>query len=409
MTLPDYTGLTLKEKEELRQRSVLRPPLRFPEFTLPWRTARVEDVFDKVTAGKHILIAQTKSKQDGEYCYPVYSSQTKNYGIVGYYNQHLFEKAVVWTNTGYAGVTKFIHGKFFALGTCGVLLSEKGYCNNCIAEAINKMTHLYVTVGVQPKLMAHRMAKVMFSFPEEFEEQNKISKLMQDIDDIIFQADQYLQNSKLRKEAILEKVFPTNLDNPQPEKRFEGFTEKWLVAPLSELATINPKSEVPEEFIYVDLGSVKSAMLLEANFETKESAPAAARRKAEANDIFFQKVRPNQKNNYFFKEEKSIPHVFAQGYAQIRASEKLDPYFLFANLHSEAFVKKAVLHAYGTAYPIINDANLGKQKIAYPASLEEQKKIATLIRTIDTQIETAYNRLQNFRKLKKALIQQMFV
>ncbi|WP_222987048.1 restriction endonuclease subunit S, partial [Psittacicella melopsittaci] len=43
--------------------------------------------------------------------YPVYSSQTVNNGIIGYYNEYLFEDAITWTTDGYAGRVTFRSGK----------------------------------------------------------------------------------------------------------------------------------------------------------------------------------------------------------------------------------------------------------------------------------------------------------
>lgn len=40
----------------------------------------------------------------------------------------------------------------------------------------------------------------------------------------------------------------------QPSYRFAGYTEAWAEKKLGEVAEVNPKSVVPDEFKYVDLG-----------------------------------------------------------------------------------------------------------------------------------------------------------
>lgn len=70
---------------------------------------------------------------------------------------------------------------------------------------------------------------------------------------------------------------------------------------LSEVALINPSSTVPSEFEYVDLESVSGTEMIRHRLERKETAPSRAQRLAKRGDIFYQTVRPYQKNNYFLK------------------------------------------------------------------------------------------------------------
>jgi type I restriction enzyme S subunit len=56
--------------------------------------------------------------------YPVYSSQTKNNGLAGYYSDFLYENAITWTTDGAnAGDVNYRSGKFYCTNVCGVLLS----------------------------------------------------------------------------------------------------------------------------------------------------------------------------------------------------------------------------------------------------------------------------------------------
>ncbi|HJI29591.1 MAG TPA: hypothetical protein OIL76_06035 [Veillonellaceae bacterium] len=41
-----------------------------------------------------------------------------------------------------------------------------------------------------------------------------------------------------------------------PSIRFKGFTDPWEQRKLGSIAIINPKSELPEQFKYIDLESV---------------------------------------------------------------------------------------------------------------------------------------------------------
>ena len=64
----------------------------------------------------------------------------------------------------------------------------------------------------------------------------------------------------------------------KPKRRFAGFTDDWEQRKLGEVAEFNPKSELPEEFEYVDLESVVGTEMISHRTETKESAPSRAQR-----------------------------------------------------------------------------------------------------------------------------------
>ena len=84
----------------------------------------------------------------------------------------------------------------------------------------------------------------------------------------------------------------------KPKIRFKGYNEDWEQRKLNEVAEFNPKSDLPESFEYVDLESVVGTEMVSHRTETKETAPSRAQRLAQTGDVFFQTVRPYQRNNY---------------------------------------------------------------------------------------------------------------
>ena len=82
---------------------------------------------------------------------------------------------------------------------------------------------------------------------------------------------------------------------------------------------MNPKSTLPSVFEYVDLESVVGTEMVSHRTEKRESAPSRAQRVASKGDIFYQTVRPYQKNNYLFDKDDTN-YVFSTGYAQLRTT-----------------------------------------------------------------------------------------
>ncbi|WEB31590.1 restriction endonuclease subunit S [Lactobacillus mulieris] len=153
------------------------PNLRFHDFSTNWKKVKVGDIFT-VTRGKVLSKDKISKTKDHIMKYPVYSSQTLNNGLLGYYHDYLFEDAITWTTDGAnAGTVRLRAGKFYGTNVNGVLLSKNGYVNDANAEALNQIAWKYVSKVGNPKLMNNVMQNIMFSIAPSVEEQVIISKL----------------------------------------------------------------------------------------------------------------------------------------------------------------------------------------------------------------------------------------
>ena len=189
-------------------------------------------------------------------------------------------------------------------------------------------------------------------------------------------------------EQIKLGTYFSNLDHLitlHQRKLFLNFAKRndWEQRKLNEVAEFNPKSELPDEFEYVDLESVVGTEMISHRTETKDSAPSRAQRLAQPGDVFFQTVRPYQKNNYLFSKLDNN-YVFSTGYAQMRPN--IDTAFLMSFLQTDSFVKIVLDNCTGTSYPAINSNDLSNLEISLPKSFEEQKKVGKTIISIDNLI-----------------------
>ena len=191
----------------------------------------------------------------------------------------------------------------------------------------------------------------------------------------------------------------------KPTLRFKGFNGDWEDKPLNEVALINPKADIPKTFEYVDLESVVGTTMISHREEHKETAPSRAQRLAKNGDIFYQTVRPYQKNNYHFCKSANN-YVFSTGYAQLRPS--INGSFLFVALQNDDFVSEVLLNCTGTSYPAINSNELGKLMISYPLDNAEQKAIGSFFTELDALIEGKRAKLDKLKKLKLAYLGKMF-
>lgn len=208
-------------------------------------------------------------------------------------------------------------------------------------------------------------------------EQQAIASVLSDFDEHIDNLTKLIEKKKGIRDGALE-------DLVSGRRRLHGFDDRWINMKLSDFAQINPTSSLPEIFKYVDLESVKGISLMNWRVERKETAPSRAKRLAKYGDIFFQTVRPYQRNNYLY-ELPDEDFVFSTGYAQLRT--KNNARFLFLLLRQDNFVNEVLDNCTGTSYPAINPTRLADINIYVPVDIYEQQAIADILSSMDEEIE----------------------
>ena len=182
------------------------PEVRFPGFTEAWEERKVGEIF-KVTRGQVLAATETSESITEKNIYPVYSSQTKNDGLMGYYSDYLFDTAITWTTDGAnAGTVNYRNGKFYSTNVNGVLLSDKGYANKAVAEIINRIAWKHVSKVGNPKLMNNVMSEITITIPS-VEEQETISRFFTQLDSTITLHERELDLLKETKKGFLQKMF----------------------------------------------------------------------------------------------------------------------------------------------------------------------------------------------------------
>ena len=389
------------------------PKLRFPGFTEDWEQRKLGDYLS--IPEKEILAVKSSNdlltvKLNLGGVELGASRDTLSLGSTVYYKR-------------YAG--QFIYGKQnFFNGSMGIIpqkLDGKGSSGDVPSFNVSNIeaNYLYTYVSRdsywRPKVAAasgtgskriHEKTLLDFNIDvPSINEQKLISNTFDLINRFITLHQRKLEHLNLKKKALLQKLFPKNGER-YPELRFPGFTDAWEQRKLSEVVTINPKTELPDEFKYVDLESVVGTNLLGFQVIKKENAPSRAQRLASYGDVFYQTVRPYQRNNYLF-ENVDKDMVFSTGYSQLRS--KLASYFLLTLVQNDNFVKVVLDNCTGTSYPAINGSELGKITIQIPSNEVEANQIGKVFRGIDKSITLHQRKLEHLQLQKKALLQQMFV
>ncbi|MCC7201382.1 MAG: restriction endonuclease subunit S, partial [Nitrospirae bacterium] len=199
----------IAKKRKIKQvamQELLTGKKRLPGFSGEWKTKRLGDIF-RVTRGQVLAMTDISKEKIGEYRYPVYSSQTLNNGLAGYFSNYLFEDCITWTTDGAnAGDVKFRAGKFYCTNVCGVLESKEGYSNQCIAGIFNCVSKKYVSYVGNPKLMNNVVQDIRVRIPDSFEEQTAIAQILSGMDAEIEQLEQKAGKYRMIKQGMMQEL-----------------------------------------------------------------------------------------------------------------------------------------------------------------------------------------------------------
>ncbi|WP_053217764.1 restriction endonuclease subunit S [Virgibacillus senegalensis] len=183
------------------------PRRRFEGFEEKWVRRRVGDIF-QVTRGNVLSTTKIEKKQSKISHYPVYSSQTQNNGLLGYYSDYLFDTAITWTTDGAnAGTVNYREGKFYSTNVNGVLISKEGYACKAVAEILDLEAWKHVSKVGNPKLMNNVMSNIEIPISNNIKELEMLSLFFTNLDDQITTEEKKLEKLKKMKEAYLEEMF----------------------------------------------------------------------------------------------------------------------------------------------------------------------------------------------------------
>ena len=206
----------LNKKIELQQRKieVLKMYKRgliqnLMKSSTNWNEFKIKDLF-KITRGIVIPKTSLKEFQDSVYKYPVYSSQTSNYGILGYDKDYDFDgEYLTWTTDGAnAGKVFYRKGRFRCTNVCGVLYTNKNndYINLLTADLLNYETPKHVSYVGNPKLMNNVIAEIKFKLPS-LSIQKDISRIFNALEQKNNNYSMKLQTLQNYKKSLLQQMF----------------------------------------------------------------------------------------------------------------------------------------------------------------------------------------------------------
>ncbi|WP_308608183.1 restriction endonuclease subunit S [uncultured Corynebacterium sp.] len=122
-----------------------------------------------------------------------------------------------------------------------------------------------------------------------------------------------------------------------------------------------------------------------------EDAPSRAQQIIQTDDVLVSTVRPNL--NAVAKIPSTFNgHIASTGFCVLRATEKIDPGFLFHFVQTQAFIQQCINKSTGISYPSTTANKIREIQIPLPP-LEEQRRIAQVLTQTSLNISNTKQRI----------------
>ena len=272
-----------------------------------------------------------------------------------------------------------------------------------------KMLELYKQASVQGASVVRRnldmdlFEQIELNIPM-IEEQAKIGEYFFNLDYLITLHQRKCEETKKLKKYMLQKMFPQN-GKRVPEIRFVGFTDDWEQRKLGDIFkeySEKKHSELPALTIIQGKGTIK--------------------REESDRNLMYDKSKLDgykmvRKNDFIVHlrsfegglEKASSDGIISPAYHTFHG-ENIDSRFYYPYFRSYEFIKrKLIAHVYGIRDGrSIDISGMKTIKIPY-TSYMEQVKIGDYLDQLDNLITLHQRKYEELQKIKKFMLQNMFI
>ena len=287
-----------------------------------------------------------------------------------------------------------------------------------LSYEINHIRNREIAKIAQGKSIVHikadELAKIVIRFPSKAE-QSKIIELFSCLDRKIELQKKLIDSLKLYKRGLLSKLFPQK-GKGIPQYRFKEFTDVWKQRKVTELGNIYIGLVTTMTAHYTDHGTllIRNSDIKDGKFVfdsepiylDDEFSEVNKSRRHKVGDVITVHtgdvgtsavITENEANSIGFATIVTRPN-----------KEILDSYYLSVFLNTDKHKNWAVQMSTGDGRTNYNLREYTELIVPVPA-VDEQKKIAKFIMTLNNLITLHQRKYNSYKKEKLALLQQMFI
>ena len=386
------------------------PKIRFKGFTDVWEQRKLANLineYKETVTSDCTLPVLTSSKVDGVVLQEEHFGRKQNHDITGY-------NILPYGYCTYRNRSDGIDFTFNINKCCKMGIISKFYPVfygnknniNLISIILNNSKEVareigYTCSGTGQKVLSFLDLQKMNIIIPNRSEQDKISDLFDNLDNLITLHQRKCDNLINVKKSLLEKMFPKNSSNI-PEIRFKGFTDVWEQRKLEDITQI-VMGQSPDSINYTD--NSDDTVLIQGNADLNNGIvvpriwSSQITKKSYPNDIIFTVRAPVgeiARNPYFA--------TIGRGVASFKGND-----FLYQSLIQKKENNYWNNISAGSTFDSINSDQLKNVIIYLPKNNLEQEKIGELFTNLDNLITLHQRKLEKLKNIKKSMLEKMFV
>ena len=375
------------------------PKLRFPGFTEDWEQCKFVDLFEYERPDAYIV---KSDNYNDKFNMPVLTANKAF--ILGYTNEkNSYDKPSIIFDD-FTLDRKYVDFPYMLKSSAIKILTSKSQHNlRFLFERLNA-TRFEVLGHARHYISVVQNTTTLCP---SIEEEVCISNLLTKFDELLTLHQRKLDNLKLKKKALLQKLFPKNGER-YPELRFPGFTDAWEQRKFKDLFKERREKTIRENEETLLSCAITGIYLNSELFSHFRGSSTIGYLKIKKYDLILsaQNLHLGNANINLAFEKGMISPAY-----KVFELRSIDPYFINAWVKQDTtknFFLKATTEGASQCRKNIEWDVLLNQEIAVPNNLE-QITIGKFINKIDTIITLHQRKLDHLQSQKKALLQQMFV
>lgn len=398
------------------------PKLRFPGFTEDWEQRKFSDLYEKISEkndlsyslDKIISVANMYYKSDAKVSNEEYL-RTYNifrYGEIAFEGNKSkdFAYGRFVENTIGDGIISHVFEVFRPIVKYDIYF-WKYYINYepIMGKVLSRCTK---KTTMMTNLVAKDFLKETVLVPT-LAEQKQIGALLNTLDKFITLHQRKLDNLKLKKKALLQKLFPKNGEQ-YPELRFPGFTDAWEQRKLGDIATFSKGNGYSKSDLAPSGEPIILYGRLYTNYETTiRNVDTFVELKdksviSQGGEVIVPASGETAEDISRASVVKNQGIIIGGDLNVIKVNHLLDPTFLALTISNGEQQKELSKRAQGKSVVHLHNSDLQEVNLTFPL-LNEQKEISSLFEKMDSVITLHQRKLDHLKLQKKALLQQMFV
>ena len=390
-----------------------KPKIRFKGFTEDWEQRKLSDIVDVLDGDRGKNYPTSDDFDDSGHTIFLNASNVTNEGFLFQDNQFITEEKsnsmgngkleeddiiitsrgslghIAWYNTDILRLVPYarINSGMFILRNKQEIETE--YLYHFLKSDKGQSQISFMSFGsAQPQLTKKGVESLEVVLPPKSDEQLKIGDYFDHLDHLITLHQRKCDETKKLKKYMLQKMFPQN-GMKVPEIRFEGFTGDWEQRKLGEIVSVCSG----KDYKHLDEGNIPvygtgGYMLSVSEALSNDSDAIGIGRKGTIDKPYILKAPFWTVDTLFY----CIPH------------EKNDLSFVFSTFQNINW--KAMDES--TGVPSLSKTAINCVDVITPL-FEEQKKIGCYFSNLDHLITLHQRKCDELVKIKKYMLQNMFV